>query len=66
LEVLGCDVAQGFYFAQALDGPTFQSWVRNYTAVDAVEPLVEPLDDAGARPALAQRVRPGAASGVAQ
>ena len=39
LELLGCDVAQGFYFAQALDGPTFQSWVRNYTTVDAVGPL---------------------------
>jgi len=62
LEVLGCDVAQGFYFAQALDGPTFQSWVRNYTAVDSVEPLDEP----DARPPLAMRVRPGAASGVAQ
>ena len=62
LEVLGCDVAQGFYFAQALDGPTFQSWVRNYTAVDAVEPLGDPQ----VRPPLAMRVRPGAASGVAQ
>jgi EAL domain-containing protein (putative c-di-GMP-specific phosphodiesterase class I) len=39
LELLGCDVAQGFYFAQALDGPTFQSWVRNYTTADAVEPI---------------------------
>jgi diguanylate cyclase (GGDEF)-like protein len=42
LEVLGCDVAQGFYFAQALDGPTFQSWVRNHKAAeDAIGPLDE-------------------------
>jgi diguanylate cyclase (GGDEF)-like protein len=42
LELLGCDVAQGFYFAQALDGPTFQSWVRNHKAAeDAIGPLDE-------------------------
>ena len=53
LELLGCDVAQGFYFAQALDGPTFQSWVRNYTTADTVGPVdairtlhaIGPLED---------------------
>jgi diguanylate cyclase (GGDEF)-like protein len=30
---LGCDVAQGYYFAQPLDPATFSSWVRDYSDV---------------------------------
>jgi diguanylate cyclase (GGDEF)-like protein len=64
LELLGCDVAQGFYFAQALDAPTFQSWVRNFTALDAVGPL-EDLEFEP-RPGQPGQAQPAAASGAAQ
>jgi diguanylate cyclase (GGDEF)-like protein len=37
LEHLGCDVAQGYYFAQALDPATFSSWVRAYSTVATTE-----------------------------
>lgn len=43
LERLGCDAAQGFFFAKALDAATFLSWVKNYAALDAIGPL-EDLD----------------------
>jgi EAL domain-containing protein (putative c-di-GMP-specific phosphodiesterase class I) len=43
LKRLGCDAAQGFFFAKALDAATFLSWVKNFAALDAIGPL-EDLD----------------------
>ena len=43
LQRLGCDAAQGFFFAKALDAATFMSWVKNFPARDANDPL-EDLD----------------------
>ena len=40
LERLGCDAAQGFFFAKALDAATFMSWVKNFAALDTA-----PLED---------------------
>jgi len=33
LEQLGCDVAQGFYFAQALEPAEFSSWATQYSTL---------------------------------